>query len=937
MGVRSYSGAGADQAWYTEQPPSLVLLNLSLAVTRASMAQRTTEPEVSRQTSAQEETRPPAPEAATSAWQRVRPWLSAGGMIALLTTSLVLLRHELAGTGYHRVMAVVQAMPPSQVALAIGLTVIAFMLLGGYDVLALRYVGAGISPALTLLSSALSYGISQTLGFPLLTGNAVRVRFWSAWGLSTEEMAQAAAHVSATFTVGIITVCGAALLFEPEGTLQLLHLPDVLARGIGIMLLALTATYIAWTVQRSGSVISVRGWAFPVPSFRLASAQVSLALLDWGVAGTVLYALLPRGHDIALLPFLGVFVLAQSVGVLSHVPGGLGVFETLVVLALKPQLSAEATLASLLAYRAVYYLLPFVMAVATLTVMELARQRSRLPALRDRTTATVASLAQWGRVVQPMLPGAIGTSTFLGGVILLFSGATPAAHGRVRMLTEVLPLGLVEFSHFASSLAGVGLLILGWALWHRLDAAWGLTIALLSVGIVSSMLKGLDYEEASMLGGVLLLVLPARAAFYRKTALTSEPVSPGWTAAIVGVIGASIWVGLFAYRHVEYSTQMWWDFAARGNAPRFLRATVGAVGVVLALGIARLLRHATYTPAVPDTAGITQAATIVAASSASTPALALLGDKALIYNDEHTAFVMYGVAGRSWIAMGDPVGPLDAGTEAAWRFKLEADAHGARPVFYQVSAERLPLYVDLGLTLLKLGEEAFVPLEAFSLAGADRRWMRRSLVEAEKAGLTFEVVPAAAVPALLPTLRAISDEWLGTKTTREKGFSLGRFDESYLRHFPMALVSAPCAGGREIVAFANLWCGAPGGEISPDLMRRSADAARGVMDYLFIQVLLWGKAEGYSMANLGMAPLAGLSSPTLARAELAPLWSRAGAFVYGRGEQLYNFQGLRAFKSKFAPIWEPRYLASPGGFALPRVLANVTTLIAGGVTGIVRK
>ena len=872
-----------------------------------------------------------------SPWQRVRPWLSVAVVIALLTAALLILRQELSGTAYHRVMHAVQSLPAAQVAAAIGLTVFAFIMLGGYDVLALRYVGARISISRIMLSSMLSYGISQTLGFPLLTGNAVRVRFWSAWGLSTEEMGRAAAHVSTTFTIGIISVCGAALLIEPDGTLLLLGLPTTFARLTGCVLVALTSGYVVWSVLRRGTAIGIRGWSFPVPSVRIALAQIVLALFDWAAAGAVLYSLLPRSHGIELLPFLGVFVLAQTVGVLSHVPGGLGVFESIVVLALKPVLPAEATLASLLTYRAVYYLLPFLLSVGTLVVMEMARQRARFPAFRERTRVTATTMAHWGRVLQPVLPGAIGTSTFLGGVLLLFSGATPAAHGRVRMLTAVLPLGLVEFSHFTASLVGVGLLILSWALWRRLDAAWGLTVTVLCIGIISSILKGLDYEEASLLGGVLLLLLPARAAFYRRTALTSEPLSPGWSAAILGVIGASVWIGLFAYRHVDYSSDMWWEFAVRGNAPRFLRATAGVVGVAMLLAVYRLLRHATYSPQMPDPTGLSHAASIVTASSVSTPALALLGDKALIYNDDRTAFVMYGVAGGSWIAMGDPVGPLDAGTDAAWRFKLEADAHGARPVFYQVSPERLPLYIDLGLTLLKLGEEACVPLADFSLAGADRRWMRRSLMEAEKAGLTFEVAPANVVPTLLPALRSISDEWLGGKATREKGFSLGRFDDAYLQHFPMALVYAPGAEGREPVAFANLWCGAPGGEISPDLMRRTGSAPRGVMDFLFIQLLLWGKAHGYGMANLGMAPLAGLESPTLARPELAPLWSRAGAFVYGRGEQFYNFKGLRAFKSKFSPVWVPRYLASPGGFALPRVFANVTSLNSGGVSGIIHK
>ena len=880
---------------------------------------------------------PPVGDSSDARWQWLKPWAGAIAIVLVLAAALMLLRRELAGTGYHRLMSALKELPSAKIGAALATTLVAYLLLSGYDLLALRYIKARISPARVLLASSLSYGISQTLGFPLLTGNAVRVRFWSAWGLSTEEMARAAASVSATFTVGIITVCGVALLIEPAGTLQLLHLPDVLSRTAGALLLGVTLSYLIWAARQSGRPIRVAGWEFPVPSLRFAAAQVALALLDWFAASLVLYVLLPSGDLVAFVPFLGVFVLAQTVGVLSHVPGGIGVFETLMVLALKPLIPAQDTLVALLAYRAVYYLVPFVASVVTLLALELVRQRERVPVLIGRTQATLASVSHWARVLQPLLPTAIGTSTFLGGVILLFSGATPAAHGRMRTLTEVLPLGLVEFSHFVASIVGVGLLILGWALRRRLDAAWGLTVTLLCVGIASSLLKGLDYEEALALGAVLLVILPARSAFYRKTALTNEPLSPGWIAGIVAVVGASVWVGLFAYRHVDYSTDMWWDFAARGNAPRFLRASTGVVGVVLLFGITRLLRHAHYSPQAPSPDDITKAAAIVATVKQSTPSLALLSDKSLLYNADGTAFVMYGVAGRSWIAMGDPVGQHDAGTEAAWRFKLEADAHGARPVFYQVGADRLPLYIDLGLTLLKLGEEAYVSLPEFSLNGADRRWMRRSLNDAEKAGTTFEVVPASEVPSLLPTLKGISDEWLGTKATREKGFSLGRFDDAYLRHFPMALVRAETESGSRIVAFANLWSGAAGGEISPDLMRRSNDAPRNVMDFLFIQLMLWGKVQGYTMANLGMAPLAGLVSPTLARPELAPLWSRAGAFVYGRGEQFYNFRGLRAFKEKFSPIWMPRYLASPGGFALPRVLANVTTLISGGVTGIVHK
>jgi phosphatidylglycerol lysyltransferase len=185
------------------------------------------------------------------------------------------------------------------------------------------------------------------------------------------------------------------------------------------------------------------------------------------------------------------------------------------------------------------------------------------------------------------------------------------------------------------------------------------------------------------------------------------------------------------------------------------------------------------------------------------------------------------------------------------------------------------------------------------------------------------------VPALFPTLRVVSDAWLAEKRTREKGFSLGRFDEDYLRRFPAALVRIQ---GR-VVAFANLWLGGLKAAMSLDLMRYDPDAAPAkVMEFLLLELMLWGRAQGYRAFSLGMAPLAGLEHH-----ELAPLWSRAGALLFQHGEQFYNFQGLRAYKEKFDPVWEPRYLASPGGLVLPRILANVASLIAGGLRGVVAR
>jgi len=289
---------------------------------------------------------------------------------------------------------------------------------------------------------------------------------------------------------------------------------------------------------------------------------------------------------------------------------------------------------------------------------------------------------------------------------------------------------------------------------------------------------------------------------------------------------------------------------------------------------------------------------------------------------------MYGVEGRSWVALGDPVGPPDVCKELAWQFRELSDRHGGWTVFYEVGPEQLPLYLDLGLDLRKLGEEARVALPAFSLEGGTRKGLRSTHRRAQRDGLVFEVVPPEDVEPLLPDLREISDAWLAQKHTREKGFSLGFFAPDYLVQLPLAVVRRDGVA----VGFANLLPGAESEELSCDLMRYRPGVHPGLMEFLFVELFLWGSAEGYRWFNLGMAPLSGLEGRAL-----APLWNRLGALLFRHGEDFYNFQGLRRFKEKFDPVWEPRYLASPGGVVLPRVLANVAALISGGMKGILTR
>jgi len=717
-----------------------------------------------------------------------------------------------------------------------------------------------------------------------------------------------------TFWLGMAGVSGVVLL-SPQG-LAGWGGGGIWPAMLGVLLLALVLGYVA-ACGKVRRPLRVRDWELALPAPRLALGQLVLAALDMVLASAVLFVLLPVG-DVPFTAFLGVYLAAVAAGLISHVPGGLGVFESVVLLGLPTAATNPQLLASLLAFRAVYYLIPFALGLLVIATDAVLRHRKTVSGYAATLSKGVALVA----------PRVLMFATFIAGVILLASGATPAVGTRLHLLDQFLPLGVVELSHFLASVAGVGLLFLARALQLRLNAAWVLTLALLVAGAALSLLKGFDYEEAIALALTATALAFSRRHFRRRSSLWDHRFTPGWIVAIALVLAGTTWLGFFAFRHVEYSSDLWWTFEFKRNAPRFLRASVGVAAALAAFGLARLLRPARRRVAPAEPAVVDEAWTIALAMPDTQAQLVALGDKAVIFSESRRSFLMYATAGRSWVALGDPVGDPTEAEELAWLFREQCDAVGAWTVFYEVSPEKLPLYVDLGLSLFKLGEEARVPLTGFSLEGAARKTLRQTNARLLRDGCTFEVWEPAEVRARMAELRAISDAWLASRKTREKGFSLGFFAEEYVGRLPAAVVSHQ---GR-LVAFATVWRGGDHEELSVDLMRHLADAPASAMEFLFIQVMLRGAAEGYRWFNLGMAPFSGIETHPL-----APLWNRIGALLFQRGGDFYNFQGLRRYKEKFDPVWRPRYLATPGGLILPQVLANVGSLVSRGLTGIVRK
>jgi len=836
--------------------------------------------------------------------QRVVPAIFG---LVLFFAALEVLRRELHAVSWKSLSSDALNTPPWQLAAAVLLTALNYAVLTGYDFIAFAYIGRQLQRRRVALASFIAYAIANNVGFSVLSGTSVRYRFYSRWGVTGEELSKIVFSYMVTFWVGLLALGGLSLALNPLPSE--LALPANLVHVAGWLLTAVSVCYVA----ASGlgmKPLRIRKLEFPLPPLRLAFAQFAVSTTDWFLAGSVFFVLLPR-HEAPFFAVLGAFLAAQILGLASHVPGGVGVFEGLMVLLLSPYLTSAELVPTLVVFRATYYLAPLAVALVLLVGDE----------IRRRHAHAAKVTAYLGRLTERLAPMVLAIFTFISGMVLLFSGATPVASGRLAWLGKILPLAIIETSHVVGSAAGAALLLLSHGLSRRLDAAYYFTMTVVTVGIVSSLLRGGGYGEAILLAGFLLVLQRARPAFDRKAAFFAARFSPSWIASVVAAIAASVWLGLFAFKHVEYSNDLWWQFELNAEASRFLRGSVGAATIVFLFAIARLIGLAPHEEDEPSAADLDAAGAVIRTQNFTRPYLVYLRDKAILFDEQREGFVMYAVQGRTWVALGDPIGPPHRKAELIRLFLEKCDDFGGTPVFYEVEKSYLHHYADFGLTFVKLGEEARVDLQRFTLEGSSGSKFRQVVRRLERDGGAFRVIAVAEVPAVMQQLQSVSDDWIQNRAGSEKGFSLGFFDPEYLAKFPAAVIERE----GKIQAFATLWPGPTNQELSVDLMRFHHDAPKGVMEALFVNLMVWGRDNGYQWFTMGMAPMSGIE-----QSPVSHFWTRAGSFLYEHGEPIYKFQGLRAFKEKFDPVWEPRYLAYPGGLRLPRILADIAALVAGG-------
>src|SRR5882724_6075264 len=455
---------------------------------------------------------------------KVPAWTTLLG-IALFGLALFWLHHLLGQYRWRDILAHVHAISTAKLLRAGLFTLAGYGCLTLYDALAVRFAGAHVPYPRIALISFMGYDV----GLNTLSGGAVRYRAYSALGLGAKQIATIIAFGSVTFLLGAGLLLGLSLLTQAGMSGSVLHVHAWLAMVAGGMLLAAVIAYL-WLVCTRHEPLRYRRIVIPIPEPRVAFAQVAVACADLLCAASVLYVLLPEQADMGFAAFAGLYLIAIAAGVISNVPGGIGVFEAILLLLLQ-SVPKGSLLGALVAYRAIYYFAPFALALCLLGAHELWVHRG--PAVR---------LVRLGRTfLIAVTPQAIAIAVFLAGAVLLFSGATPGLVNRLELLRDFVPLHILELSHLLGSAVGVGLLVISHGLYRRLDAAWWLTIWLLCAGILLSLLKGFDYEEAAILGLVVIVLVLARDRFLRRASLIEQHYSGPWIVALFLVLITAAW------------------------------------------------------------------------------------------------------------------------------------------------------------------------------------------------------------------------------------------------------------------------------------------------------------------------------------------------------------------------------------------------------------
>lgn len=598
------------------------------------------------------------------------------------------------------------AIPRRSLALAALWTIVSYGVLTFYDRLGTHYAGHRVSYLRVSFASFCAYALSHNLGFAAVSGAAVRYRLYAHWGLTPFQIAKVVAFCSLTFGLGGMVLGGAILFLEPTAVPVLgERLPRTAFYAFGLLLWGIVAAYV--TLARVLGTIRLFGHEVTLPGWRMAVLQVLLATADVGVTAAIFDALLPPVAGLTYLRFLAVYVASYTAGLAANLPGGIGVFDTAMLLGLARYLPAPQIVGAIVVFRLYYYIIPLFLAGSLFAGNEI-MLRGGVLLRRVRPNRPVPGAARWG---EPDFAAAAATGTVaLCGAFLLTLGAIapPPDFSWIDPDIAVLVAGAGQY---VPSLIGTALLVLAIGLSRRVTLAWGATLVMLLFAAAFTAAQGVKLWIPAVLVLATVVVAPFRSAFYRHARLLSGPLEPSTAVPLFGLVACVLTLAAFEPHVREFDANSWWALVLSPDVPNGTRATV-ALTMGLALVAAwRLLRPGRVAWLPWNSEGRLRYASFGAVPPARADGIVL--------GEAGRAGIPFRRLGRVLLGLGDPAGAESDRASAIWRLRDLARQEGLDPAVWCAGPELLKIYCDLGLTPLPLGADG-IPLPEGETPGAPR-------------------------------------------------------------------------------------------------------------------------------------------------------------------------------------------------------------------------
>ncbi|OUJ02225.1 transporter [Acetobacter orientalis] len=633
--------------------------------------------------------------------------------LLLMVAAIVVVQHELRHLRLAEIKQAIKAIPTKQLGLGVACTFLSYFVLSFYDRLAVRQVGYGhLSFKRTAFAAFCSYVLSHNLGFSAVSGAAVRYRLYRNWGVSSFCIAQIIAFCSATYLLGAAVLIGGVLVWEPSVIpMAGSHIPGVVLAGIGILLWACVLAYIGLAFKVR--TFTFKRWTIDLPSPFMAVLQTIVAAADVAATAAIAFVLLPLGAHIDYGSFLAIYIASYTAGLVASVPGGLGVFDGAMLLALSPYMPAPQIMGVVLIFRLFYYIIPLFMAGVMFAAHELFLRGDDALAAKKQQQAQKPRRVRPSQLVRESEAGfsvavATGTVSLCGIMLICLVLLDPVA--KFAVVSGPLVAWSSAISTYLLSLMGVGLIGLAIGLSQRVTLAWRATLGLLVLAAVITFLRGNTVFVPVMLGLSAFLIAPFRSCYYRRARLLSEPLSTPTLLCLLLLFGCVI---ALASRHAGGS---WWEMVFVLPYSGAVRWTV-ALSVVLALlVIGRLMLPGRIKVKPWDNAAWQHYQTLDHAM----PALPNISPDGYVTGEGGEAVIPICYRGAFLVGLGDPAGAEDDSVSAIWRLRDLACQDGLKPVFWQVGTPFLRIYDDIGLNVWPLDENGDLnfcyPAEDIALA-----------------------------------------------------------------------------------------------------------------------------------------------------------------------------------------------------------------------------